>query len=114
MSKWALLYRVVRVKICSLARVVPKGNGHRGVAAEREGNNYTSPGGEEDRTSTHLPFLVAERFPTSFFCFFSFPSLSEFVCKPFSLRGCEEPFCMLYCNPGAGRNPFKPGTKSAH
>lgn len=73
MSKWALLYRVVRVKICSLARVVPKGNGHRGVAAEQEGNNYTSPGGEEDRTSTHLPFLVAERFPTSFFFFFFIP-----------------------------------------
>ena len=86
MNEWVFLYRVVRVKICPLSRVVPKGNGNWGMAVEQKESHYTSPGGKEDEPEQTCPFLPL-RISTPFF-FFSFPSLSELVCKPFSFRSC--------------------------
>lgn len=72
MNEWVFLYRVVRVKICPLSRVVPKGNEDWGMAVEQEESHYTSPGGEEDRPVQTCPFLPL-RISTPFFFFLPKP-----------------------------------------
>lgn len=57
MNERVFLYTVVRVKICPISTVVPKGNGAWGMAVEQEESNYTSLGAEEDEQVQTCPFL---------------------------------------------------------
>lgn len=115
MNEWmnGLVWGMVRVKMYSLSRVVPKGNGEWEIWLLSKRKAITLFQEERKINPYRLVLSCRWDFPLHFF-----PSqiLLNFYVKFFLLKGCEEPFCSLYCNTGVREdaNPFKHWTKSAN